>query len=61
MKYTFHVKFQLFVTAKSEDPDTHGLAPWIRMRIEVKSWIRIHIETSADPKHCFKELQKMTG
>jgi hypothetical protein len=33
-----------------------GLAPWIRIRlrirIEVKSWIRIRNKTNAEPKHC---------
>jgi hypothetical protein len=30
-----------------------GLAPWIwsRIRIELTSWIRIRIATSADPRH----------
>jgi len=33
------------VTEKSyQDPD--GFAPWNRIRIEVKSWIRIRIETN---------------
>ncbi len=26
--------------------------PWIRIRIDLKCWIRIQIETNADPKHC---------
>ncbi len=31
-----------------------GLAPWIRIRIEIKkNWIRIRIKTNADPQHCF--------
>jgi hypothetical protein len=40
---------QLFVTAKfDQDPDQHGsarigLAPWIRIRIEVNSWIWIRM------------------
>jgi hypothetical protein len=57
--FVFHVKMPLFVTAESEqDPDPHGsasvLAPWIRIRIEVKSWIRIRnrVENNADPQHC---------
>ncbi len=29
-----------------------GLPPWIRIRIEVKSLIRICIETNADPQQC---------
>jgi hypothetical protein len=41
--YSFQVKNKLLVTAKSDqDPDFHYLDPWIRIRIEVKSWIRIH-------------------
>ena len=28
-----------------------GLAHWMRIRTEVKSWIRICIETNADPQH----------
>jgi hypothetical protein len=36
--------------------DPHLLAPWIRIRNEVKSWIRIRIsiETYAEPQHCGK-------
>ncbi len=26
-----------------------GLSPWIRFRNEAKCWIRVRIETSADP------------
>ncbi len=58
IKNIFHVKIQLFVTETSDhdlDPDPHRLAPWIRIRIwiriEVKSWIWIRIETNADPEH----------
>jgi hypothetical protein len=29
------------------------LAPWIRICIEIKSWILIRRETSADPQHRF--------
>jgi hypothetical protein len=40
------------VTAKSDqDPDPQ-LAPWIRIRIEIKSWIQICTETNADPQYC---------
>jgi hypothetical protein len=60
MKYIFHVKIQLFVTAESDqDPDSHemriGLAPrfGIRICMEIKSWIWIRIETNADPQHWF--------
>jgi hypothetical protein len=28
-----------------------GLAPWIRIRIRLKSWIQIRNETNADLKH----------
>jgi hypothetical protein len=51
LKYIFHVKTQLSLADKvCMDPH---LAPWIWIRIEVKSWIRIliRIETSADPQH----------
>jgi hypothetical protein len=48
--YIFRVKIQLFVTTRFKwDPDLHGLAPWIRIRIEIKRWIRIRIEISVDP------------
>jgi hypothetical protein len=60
-----HVKIQLFVTQKSyQDPDpdlpgsAFGWASWIRIRIririrtDIKSWIRVRIETNADPQHC---------
>jgi len=30
-----------------------GLASCIRIRIEITIWIRIRIETNADPQHCF--------
>ncbi len=50
IKYIFHVKIHLFVTAQSDhdpDQDLHGsrigLAPWIWICIEVESWIWIHI------------------
>jgi hypothetical protein len=52
----YHVKIQLFVTLKSDqNPDPIGsalvFAPRIRIwiRIEINSWIRIRIETNADP------------
>jgi hypothetical protein len=46
----FKVKIQLFVTAKSDqdldpDPDSHWLAPWIRIRI----WIRLDKKLDPDP------------
>ncbi len=65
--YIFHVK--LFVTVWPV-PGTVwpglgsgsawiriGLAPWIRIRIEIKDQIRIHIENNADPRHCLKSLK----
>jgi hypothetical protein len=61
--YIFHVNIQLFVTLMSDqDPDPHGsalilfgCASWnrIRIRIEIKSWIRIRNETNADPHHWY--------
>ncbi len=58
LKSIFHLNFQLFGTwkfDKDQDPDPHGsvfvFAPWIRIRIKIKSWIRICIETNADPQH----------
>jgi hypothetical protein len=51
-KVGFHVKIQIFVMIKSDQyPDPHWFGPWIRIRIEVKSWIRIRNETNADPKY----------
>jgi hypothetical protein len=55
------MKTQLFVTLKSDrDPNPHGirtsLAPWIRILIEIKSWIRVRIETNADPQHWTKRF-----
>jgi hypothetical protein len=35
-----------------QDPD--GFAPWILIRIEVKSWIRIRIESNTDLQHWLK-------
>jgi hypothetical protein len=46
----FNLKIQLLVTEKSgQDPDPLGsaLVVW-RIRIEIKSWIRIRVEASAD-------------
>jgi hypothetical protein len=44
IKYIFRLKIQPFVTEMSyQDPD--GFAPWIRISTEVKSRIRIRIET----------------
>ncbi len=36
------------------DPHCIGLDSWIRIRIriEIKRWIRFRIETSADPQYC---------
>ncbi len=56
------------MTLKSDqdlDPDPHCLVPWIRIRIETKSWIPIliRIETYADPQYwftLFPEPQKET-
>ncbi len=52
----YHVNIQLFVTAKfDQHPDPHWfLAPWIRIRTEVKSLIWIRIETNTDLKHRLK-------
>ncbi len=50
MKFTY-IKY-FFVPAKSDqspDPDPHGFAFYI----EVKNWIRIHIDSKADLQHCF--------
>jgi hypothetical protein len=35
------------------------LAPWIRIRNGIKSWIQIRIETNADPQQCFLDKFKM--
>ncbi len=37
----------------ASDGFAFGLAPGIRIRIEVKCWIWICIEANADPQHCF--------
>jgi hypothetical protein len=52
MKYIFYVKIQLCVTATlTRIQSRTGLAPFIRIHIEVKSWIRIRIKTNADAQH----------
>jgi hypothetical protein len=57
MFYDLHKKilFYFFVMAKSDQKRIQiriGLAPWSRIRIEVKSWIWIRIGTkNADPQH----------
>ncbi len=33
-----------------------GLAPWIRIRTEIKNWIQICTETNADPQHWFEAM-----
>ncbi len=35
-----------------QHPDPHWFGSWIPIRIEIKSWIQISIETSVDPQHC---------
>jgi hypothetical protein len=37
-------------------PSGSAWASWIRIRIriEIKSWIRIRVETNADPQHCLQ-------
>jgi hypothetical protein len=40
-----------------QDPDPHWFGSLrIRIRIEVKNWIRIRIETLADPKQWFFKM-----
>jgi hypothetical protein len=38
-----------------------GLAHWIRIRIQIKSLIRIRIvfETNADPQHCLNQTKNV--
>jgi hypothetical protein len=38
-----------------------GLAHWIRtwIHIEIKSWIRIRIETNADPQHWLGQQKRV--
>jgi hypothetical protein len=60
-KYIFHVKFELFVTGEVWPGSWSGyfligLAPWIQIHSEKKSWIRIRIVPIADPHHWFKKL-----
>ncbi len=53
------------------DPNTHGLTPWIRIRTglapmirirkEIKSWIRIRIDTNADPQQLRYYLSASLG
>jgi hypothetical protein len=40
-------------------PQNCRFAPWIRIRIEIKRWIRVRIliETNADPQH-YKEFER---
>jgi hypothetical protein len=48
----FYVKIQLCVTATlTRIQSRTGLAPFIRIRTAVKSWIRVRIETNADAQH----------
>ncbi len=45
--------FRYHLPLKSDqdlDPDPHCL---VRSRMEIKSWIRIYIETYEDPQHWF--------
>jgi hypothetical protein len=34
---------------------------WIRIHIEVKSWIQIHNKTNTDPQHCFEDQASHLG
>ncbi len=51
----FSCKIKFFATLKSHhDPDLDPLfGSWIRICIEIKSWIRIRIGTNVDSQHCF--------
>jgi hypothetical protein len=57
LKYIFNVKIQLFVRQSLTRIHIRiricriGLAPWNRIRIEVKRWIRIRNEINADPQN----------
>jgi hypothetical protein len=62
IKYIFHVKIQLLLFSDCKVlPGSESAwirivsAMWIGIRIEVKSWIRICIETNADPQRWFLE------
>jgi hypothetical protein len=48
-KYIFHEK--ILLSGTDQDRIRIGLALWIRICIEIKSWIRIRRETSADPQY----------
>jgi hypothetical protein len=62
LKYIFLVEIQLFVTLKSDqdqdpgaDPSAWiciGWPPWIRIRIDIKRWIRTRIGTDAVMQRC---------
>jgi hypothetical protein len=48
----FLLKMHIFVLANSDqDPDPRWSGSRIRISIEIKSWIRIRIETNADTQH----------
>jgi hypothetical protein len=51
-KYIFHLKIQLLVIGKvkpGSGSHQHWLDSWIRIHIDVTSWIRF--EANADPQH----------
>jgi hypothetical protein len=52
IKYIFSSQNPNFLTGYA-DPDVSELVwlPLIRIRMKIKSWIRIYIETNADPQH----------
>jgi hypothetical protein len=55
-KYIFHLKLNflwLQSLTRIRIWIRIGLAPWIRICIEIKWWIRIRIEANADPQPCF--------
>ena len=45
-KFFLHIEAQVFLFFRTENT-------WIRIRIDLKGWIRIRIETNADPQHWF--------
>jgi len=49
LKYYFYVSKKNFLRFGHEKT-------WIRIRIDLKCWIRISIEISTDPKHCPEPL-----
>jgi hypothetical protein len=55
VRYIFLVKIQFFVS--DQDLETHSFGSLDPDPIEIKSWIRIRIETNGDLQHCRTVIQ----